>query len=116
MRVGCTDRDPVVSGPRGQVLNVRAVAIPAELREAEEALSRRTSAPRGRLRADAPTLLARSVIVPALPRFFARYPDIELALACNERHFDLVSEGIDCALWIGEVDNAGLVARRVGFL
>jgi LysR family transcriptional regulator, regulator for bpeEF and oprC len=68
------------------------------------------------VRVDAPTLVARSVIVPALPRFFSRYPDIELALACNERHFDLVAEGIDCALWIGEVDDPNLVARRVGFL
>jgi LysR family transcriptional regulator for bpeEF and oprC len=39
-----------------------------------------------------------------------------LALACNERHFDLVAEGIDCALWIGEVGEAALVAKRVGFI
>jgi LysR family transcriptional regulator for bpeEF and oprC len=68
------------------------------------------------VRVDVPTLIARSVIVPALPRFFAQYPDIELALACNERHFDLVAEGIDCALWIGEIGDENLVARRVGFL
>jgi LysR family transcriptional regulator for bpeEF and oprC len=68
------------------------------------------------VRVDVPTLIARSVIVPALPRFFAEYPDIELALACNERHFDLVAEGIDCALWIGEIGDESLVARRVGFL
>ncbi|HEX5459698.1 MAG TPA: LysR family transcriptional regulator [Steroidobacteraceae bacterium] len=94
----------------------RAVAILAQVREAEEALSRHSTAPHGRVRVDAPTLIARSVIVPALPAFFARYPDIELALAGNERHFDLVAEGIDCALWVGEVDDPNLVARRVGFL
>ena len=94
----------------------RAVAILSEVREAEEALTQRSSPPRGRVRVDVPTLIARSVIVPALPRFFAKYPDIELALACNERHFDLVAEGIDCALWIGNVDDEKLVARKVGFL
>jgi LysR family transcriptional regulator for bpeEF and oprC len=94
----------------------RAAAILAELRDAEEALSQRARRPQGRVRVDAPTLIARSVIVPALPQFFAQYPDIELALACNERHFDLVAEGIDCALWIGEVGDDTLVARRVGFL
>ncbi|MGH8327905.1 MAG: LysR family transcriptional regulator, partial [Steroidobacteraceae bacterium] len=94
----------------------RAAAILAQVREAEEALSQHSAAPRGRVRVDAPTLVARSVIVPALPAFFSRYPDIELALACNERHFDLVAEGIDCALWVGEVDDPNLVARRVGFL
>lgn len=102
--------------PDGAAYYTRAVAILAEVKEAEEALSQHSAAPHGRLRVDAPTLVARSVIVPALPRFFARYPDIELALACNERHFDLVAEGIDCALWIGDVDDPNLVARRVGFL
>ena len=102
--------------PDGSTYYTRAAAILAEVREAEEALSQRAVAPHGRVRVDAPTLVARAVIVPALPGFFARYPDIELALACNERHFDLVAEGIDCALWIGEPDDPSLVARRVGFL
>jgi len=100
----------------GAAYYTRAAAILAEVREAEEALTQHSAAPHGRVRVDAPTLIARSVIVPALPGFFARYPDIELALACNERHFDLVAEGIDCALWIGEVADPNLVARRVGFL
>jgi LysR family transcriptional regulator for bpeEF and oprC len=102
--------------PDGAAYYPRAVAILAEVRETEEALSQHASAPRGRVRVDVPTLIARSVIVPALPRFFAQYPDIELALACNERHFDLVAEGIDCALWVGDIDDESLVARRVGFL
>jgi LysR family transcriptional regulator for bpeEF and oprC len=100
----------------GAAYYTRAAAIIAEVRDAEEALLQRSAAPRGRVRVDAPTLIARSVIIPALPRFFALYPDIELALACNERQFDLVAEGIDCALWIGEIGDASLVARRVGFL
>jgi LysR family transcriptional regulator for bpeEF and oprC len=102
--------------PDGAAYYSRARGILEEVQDAEEALSQRSTAPQGRVRVDAPTLIARSVIVPALPRFFAQYPDIELALACNERHFDLVAEGIDCALWIGEIDDTSLVARRVGFL
>ena len=102
--------------PDGAAYYERAGSILAEVRAAEEALLQRSASPRGRVRVDAPTLIARSVMVPALPRFFARYPDIELALACNERHFDLVAEGIDCALWIGEVGDTALVARRVGFV
>ncbi|HEY7929277.1 MAG TPA: LysR family transcriptional regulator [Steroidobacteraceae bacterium] len=102
--------------PDGAAYYTRAAAILAEVRDAEEALSQRSVAPHGRLRVDAPTLIARSVIVPALPAFLSQYPDIELALACNERHFDLVAEGIDCALWIGEVEDPRLVARKTGFL
>jgi LysR family transcriptional regulator, regulator for bpeEF and oprC len=102
--------------PDGAAYYTRAAAILAEMREVEESLSKHSRVPGGRLRVDAPTLIARSVIVPALPGFFAEYPGIELALACNERHFDLVAEGIDCALWIGEIDDESLVARSVGFL
>lgn len=102
--------------PDGAAYYERAAAVLTQVREAEEALAQHSTAPRGRVRVDAPTLIARSVIVPALPAFFCRYRDIELALAGNERHFDLIAEGIDCALWVGDVDDPNLVARRVGFL
>ncbi len=100
----------------GAAYYTRAVSLLAELHELEDALTHRAAAPTGRIRVDAPTLIARSVIVPALADFFARYPGIELALACNDRHSDLVAEGIDCALRVGEVKESSLVARRVGFL
>jgi LysR family transcriptional regulator for bpeEF and oprC len=102
--------------PDGAAYYERAAAILADVHSAEEALQQHSATPRGRVRVDAPTLIARSVIVPALPAFFAHYPEIELALACNERHFDLVAEAIDCALWIGEVADGRLVSRRVGFV
>ena len=94
----------------------RAVAILAEVQETEESLAQRRSVPSGRLRVDAPTLLARLVIVPALPGFFKRYPDIELQLSSGEHRADLIEEGIDCAVWSGELEDSGLVARRVGQL
>jgi LysR family transcriptional regulator for bpeEF and oprC len=94
----------------------RCVSILAEVRETEESLAKQHATPRGRLRVDVPTLMARSVFVPALPQFFARYPDIELTLASNERRADLIEEGIDCAVWSGEIEESSVVARRVGFL
>ena len=94
----------------------RCVAILGQVRETEESLSKQHATPRGRLRVDVPTLMARSVFVPALPQFFARYPDIELALSCSERRADLIEEGVDCAVWSGEIGESSIVARRVGFL
>lgn len=94
----------------------RCVSILAQVRETEESLAKQHATPRGRLRVDVPTLMARSVFVPALPQFFERYPQIELALASNERRADLIEEGIDCAVWSGEIEESSLVARRVGFL
>ena len=102
--------------PDGAAYYERCVAILAEVRETEESLTQQHTAPRGRLRVNVPTLMARSVFVPALPSFFALYPDIELALACSERHVDLIEEGIDCAIWSGEIEDTSVVARRVGFL
>jgi LysR family transcriptional regulator for bpeEF and oprC len=102
--------------PDGAAYYERCVAILAQVRESEESLTQQHATPRGRLRVDVPTLMARSVFVPALPLFFARYPDIELALACSERRADLIEEGIDCAVWSGELVESSLVARRVGFL
>jgi LysR family transcriptional regulator for bpeEF and oprC len=102
--------------PDGAAYYDRCVSILAEVRETEELLGKQQSTPRGRVRVDVPTLMARSVFVPALPKFFERYPEIELALASNERRADLVEEGIDCAVWSGEIEESSLVARRVGFL
>jgi LysR family transcriptional regulator for bpeEF and oprC len=102
--------------PDGAAYYERCVAILAEVRDTEESLAKQQSTPRGRVRVDVPTLMARSVFVPALPQFFLRYPEIELALASNERRADLVEEGIDCAVWSGEIEDTSLVARRVGFL
>jgi LysR family transcriptional regulator for bpeEF and oprC len=94
----------------------RCVAILAQIRETEESLGARRATPEGRLRVDVPTLMARLVIVPALPAFFARYPGIELDLGCSERRADLIEEGIDCAVWSGDLEDSTLIARRVGEL
>jgi LysR family transcriptional regulator, regulator for bpeEF and oprC len=92
------------------------LAILALVREAEESLGQRQASPQGLLRVEVPTLIARLVIVPALPSFFARYPDIQLELGCSERRADLIEEGIDCAVWIGELEDSTLIARRIGLL
>ncbi len=102
--------------PDGAAYYQRCLAILAQVRETEELITQQHVTPRGRLRVDVPTLIARSVIVPALPEFFARYPEIELALVSSERRADLVEDDIDCAIWSGDIVEPSYVARRVGFL
>lgn len=94
----------------------RCVRILSDVREAEESLSRTRLSPSGRLRVDAPTALASELLIPALPDFFARYPDIVLELGCSDRPVDLVEEGVDCAVRGGELGDLNLIARRVGQL
>jgi len=94
----------------------RCLRILSDVREAEESLSRTRLSPSGRLRVDAPTSLARNVIVPALPGFFQRYPDISLELGCSDRPVDLIEEGVDCAVRGGNLADSSLIARRVGII
>ena len=94
----------------------RCLRILSDVREAEESLSRTRLSPSGRLRVDAPTGLASEVIIPALPEFFALYPDIQLELGCSDRPVDLIEEGVDCAVRGGQLGDSNLIARRVGIL
>nr|WP_315400546.1 LysR substrate-binding domain-containing protein [uncultured Duganella sp.] len=94
----------------------RCLRILSDVRDAEESLSRTRLSPSGRLRIDVPTGLAGSVLVPALPDFFTRYPDIQMEMGCSDRAVDLVEEGVDCAVRAGQLVDSSLIARRVGIL
>jgi LysR family transcriptional regulator, regulator for bpeEF and oprC len=84
-----------------------------ELADAEETLRGTRSKPQGRLRVDVPVSFGRYLLLPALPEFVRRYPDIELDLRLNDRVTDLVAERVDVALRVGGLRQSGLVARRV---
>ena len=94
----------------------RCVRILAEVAETEGALARTQTAPSGRLRVDVGVVLGRRVLVPALPEFFARYPEIHLDLCCSDRPVDLLEQGVDCAIRGGDVLDSGLVVRQIGML
>ncbi|SNT30903.1 transcriptional regulator, LysR family [Noviherbaspirillum humi] len=94
----------------------RCLRILSDVRDAEESLSRSRLSPSGRLRVDAPTGLSSEILVPALPTFFERYPDIALELGSSDRPVDLIEEGVDCAVRGGELMDTSLIARRVGVI
>lgn len=88
----------------------------AEVANAESQLSATVTAPRGRVRVDMPGVIGRSIVLPRLHEFEARYPDIELVLGLSDRPSDLIYEGIDCAIRTGALADSTLVARRLGQL
>lgn len=92
----------------------RCRSILAEVQEAEEALSRTRASPSGRLRIDVPTGFGRHILVPALPDFMRRYPDIQIELGCTDRPVDMIEEGVDCVVRGGDLVDSSLIARRVG--
>jgi LysR family transcriptional regulator for bpeEF and oprC len=70
--------------------------------------------PRGKLRVDVPVALAKAFIIPSLPGFRELYPEIELILGSTDHQVDLIAEGVDCAVRLGELDSSSLIARRIG--
>lgn len=100
--------------PDGALYYERASRLLAELDEVEGSLSQQGRAPHGKLRVDMPGAIARLFIIPALPEFYARYPDIQLELGAGDRPVDLVAERVDCVLRGGEIMDPTLIARRVG--
>lgn len=94
----------------------RVVRLLGDMDDAETSLSDASSSPRGRLRVDVPSPLARLILVPALPAFHARYPDIQFDMGVSDRMVDLIGENVDCVVRGGELADQSLMARRVGDL
>lgn len=78
-----------------------------------EAVNQR-SKPAGLLRITASVLFAPIHLVPVIAEFMRRHPDIEIELKLSDRFVDLVEEGFDLAIRIGELQDSGLRARRLG--
>lgn len=82
--------------------------------EAESAVGRRKGKPSGELRLACSGVFGRLHVLPRLARFRARYPDVSIALHMTDGFTDLIEEGIDLALRVGEIRDGSLVARRIG--
>jgi DNA-binding transcriptional LysR family regulator len=87
----------------------------AELDEIETTMGHAKTAPRGRLRVDSAGSTASAILIPALPEFQAKYPDIQLQLGVTDRTVDLIGENVDCAIRSTAHDPA-LIARPIGLL
>ena len=98
----------------GAVYYEQASRLLGEVDELEASMSRAKASPRGKLRVDVPSSLGLSVIIPALPDFYARYPDIKLELGVSDRPIDILTENVDCVVRAGAIADQSLVARRIG--
>lgn len=97
----------------GSAFYERCLRLLGDFEEAENLFRQATSAPRGRLSVNVPGRMGRQLFAPALPAFFACYPEMELELGATDRAVDLVQEGIDCAVRVGPLHESSLVARKV---
>jgi LysR family transcriptional regulator, regulator for bpeEF and oprC len=91
----------------------RCRRILSELEAADDALQRTRLSPQGKLRVDVPVVFGRWLLIPALPQFTARYPELQLEVQFNDRVVDLIAEEIDLVVRVGAVREPHLIARRV---
>lgn len=97
----------------GTLFHERCQRILDELHDARAAMQAAAQAPRGRLRVSLPTIGYR-FLLPVLPEFQARYPEVELDLDFNDHLVDVVEAGLDVVIRSGELADSRLVARRLG--
>lgn len=98
----------------GEAYYRRCLAILSDIEDAEGAFA--GAKPKGLLRVDVHGTLARHFVLPNLPDFLIRYPDIEIYMSEGDRLVDLVREGIDCVLRVGAPQDSDMVGRTVAML
>ena len=90
-----------------------AVRMLNDMEELEDTLRHSKEAPSGLLRVDVPGSVGDSIIAPALPAFLSDHPDITVRMTANDRLVDMVEEGIDVLVRVGNLPDTHLVARTL---
>ncbi|WP_420324844.1 LysR family transcriptional regulator [Mameliella sp.] len=98
----------------GAAWHQRCLKIVAEVEDAEAAFA--GGAAQGRLRVDVHGTLARHFLLPELPAFLAAYPALDLVMSEGDRLVDLIREGVDCVVRVGQPAQSDLIMRRLGDL
>ncbi|AYG63090.1 LysR family transcriptional regulator (plasmid) [Rhizobium jaguaris] len=100
--------------PEGEMYLERARRILADIQETERVVAAGGAAvPRGRLRVSASVAVGVHYVVPLIPDFLARYPEIELDLSLNDSIIDIVGERADVAIRSGLLRDSSLKARKL---
>ena len=99
--------------PEGRDLHERALRLLREAEAIEQAAVAARSEPAGTLKVTAPLPIGVHLLAPALPRFRARHPKLAVDLRLGDRFADLIEEGIDVAIRVGDLADSRLVSRRL---
>jgi DNA-binding transcriptional LysR family regulator len=98
----------------GQVFYDHARDVLESAAAAEAAVGRRRQRPEGLLRVGTTTGFARAQIIPRLPRFMALYPELSVELVLSDSRADLIGQGLDLVIRIGQLADSGLILHRLG--
>ncbi len=98
----------------GQAFYERARDLLDDMDELHGMFQRDGGALKGRLRVDMPAGMASRFVIPQLPEFLDRYPELSIEISGTDRRVDVVREGFDCVVRVGTLDDSSLVARPLG--
>ncbi len=99
--------------PEGEAYFHRSQRILADIQEAENEVARFRAQPKGLLRVNVGTAFGMHQLVPALPDFFAAHPEMQVELTFTDRVVDLIEEGADIGIRLGNLEDSSLIARRI---
>ena len=99
--------------PEGRDLHERALRLLREAEEMEQAAMTARSEPSGTLRVAASLPIGLHVIAPALPAFRRLYPNLAVDLRLDDQMVDMIEEGIDVAVRIGDLADTRLLSRKL---
>ena len=102
--------------PDGSAYFERVVRLLGDLDDIESSVTHAKERPRGRLRVDAGAAVTTYIVLPALPEFLAKYPEIAVECGVSDRPADLIGDNVDCVLRAGPLLEPSLVARHIGDL
>ncbi len=97
----------------GQIYFQRCQGILDEIDETESIVRHQTIAPQGTLRITTPVDFSHSILAPLLKDFLQRYPAIHVDLILDNREIDLVAEGVDVAIRVGDLKDSSLFAKPI---
>ena len=99
--------------PQGAVYLEHCQRILAEIDAADDQLRLARNRPQGKLRVDVPVAFGKYLLLPAIPAFTQRYPDISLEVRFNDHYVDIAAEHVDVAVRMGKITAPDIIARRI---
>src|SRR5258708_11487385 len=99
--------------PEGAAYYERAVRVLGDVDDMDWFVANQTTQPKGRLRVDVPSILANTILIPALHTFPSRYPDIDVNLGVIYPNIDSFGDYVDCVILLYPLPTSSLIGARI---
>ncbi len=97
----------------GQLFYQQCRSILEGLESAERSLTNLQSSPQGKIKISAPVTYGERHIIPLINQFLIRYPQVEIQVQLTNQRINLIEEGYDLAIRLGQLDDSSLIAKRI---